>query len=79
MLTAPLAPTGLQVSFRHIGRTRAGIAPHRSSQTTIPPQPSNEPRLAYPQPLQVVGEPYDYGLPDSTYVRVQTAAASAGE
>ena len=41
--------------------------------------PSPIPEIAYPQPLQVVGEPYDYGLPDSTYVRVQTAAASAGD
>lgn len=41
--------------------------------------PSPIPEIAYPQPLQVVGEPYDYGLPDSSYVRVQTATASAGE
>jgi cytochrome c oxidase subunit 1 len=41
--------------------------------------PSPIPEVAYAQPMQVVGEPYDYGLPDSTYVRVQTATASAGE
>jgi cytochrome c oxidase subunit 1 len=37
--------------------------------------PSPIPEVAYAQPFQVVGEPYDYGLPDSTYVVVQTAAA----
>jgi cytochrome c oxidase subunit 1 len=37
--------------------------------------PSPIPELAYERPFQVVGEPYDYGLPDSTFVRLQTAAA----
>ncbi len=43
--------------------------------------PSPIPEVAYAQPLKVVGEPYDYGLPDSTYVRLQTptATAAAGE
>ena len=43
--------------------------------------PSPVPEVAYAQPLQVVGEPYDYGLPDSVYVRVPTPAttAAAGE
>jgi cytochrome c oxidase subunit 1 len=41
--------------------------------------PSPIPEVAFAQPFQVVGEPYDYGLPDSTYVRVETATAAAGE
>ncbi len=39
--------------------------------------PSPVPEVSYAQPLVVVGEPYDYGLPDTTYVRLQ--AAMAGE
>jgi cytochrome c oxidase subunit 1 len=39
--------------------------------------PSPIPEVAYAQPMQVVGEPYDYGLPDSTYVRVGQPGAAA--
>jgi cytochrome c oxidase subunit 1 len=42
--------------------------------------PSPIPEVAYAQPFQVTGEPYDYGLPDSVYVVVpgspETAAAA---
>ncbi len=31
----------------------------------------------YPQPLEVLGEPYDYGLAGSTYVRVNPQSAAA--
>jgi cytochrome c oxidase subunit 1 len=41
--------------------------------------PSPVPELNYAQPIEVVGEPYDYGLPDSTYVRTVAQAAAAGE
>jgi cytochrome c oxidase subunit 1 len=43
--------------------------------------PSPIPEVAYPQPFQVIGDPYDYGLPDSAYVRVPapTATTAAGE
>ncbi len=43
--------------------------------------PSPIPEVAYPQPFQVIGDPYDYGLPDSAYVRVPAPAttAAAGE
>jgi cytochrome c oxidase subunit 1 len=41
--------------------------------------PSPIPEVAYAQPLQVVGEPYDYGLPDSAYVNVLPVTATAGE
>jgi cytochrome c oxidase subunit 1 len=37
--------------------------------------PSPIPEVSYAQPLMVVGEPYDYGLPDTSYVRMQAAAA----
>jgi cytochrome c oxidase subunit 1 len=37
--------------------------------------PSPIPEVSYAQPFYVVGEPYDYGLPDSTYVRMRTLAA----
>ncbi len=37
--------------------------------------PSPIPEVSYAQPFQVVGDPYDYGLPGSAYVHVQTAAA----
>jgi cytochrome c oxidase subunit 1 len=43
--------------------------------------PSPIPEVSYAQPFQVVGEPYDYGLPDSRYVRIPAPAttAAAGE
>jgi cytochrome c oxidase subunit 1 len=37
--------------------------------------PSPLPDVNYVQPLHVVGEPYDYGLPDSRYVELPAAAA----
>jgi cytochrome c oxidase subunit 1 len=37
--------------------------------------PSPVPEHSFATPLQVVGEPYDYGLPNSSYVRMAPAAA----
>jgi cytochrome c oxidase subunit I len=37
--------------------------------------PSPVPEVNYPDGLQVIGEPYDYGLPGSRYVNLQVAAA----
>jgi len=37
--------------------------------------PSPMPELNYEQPFEVVGEPYDYGLANSTYVNMSPAAA----
>ena len=37
--------------------------------------PSPVPEHSFPAPLTVVGEPYDYGLPNSTYVRMAPAGA----
>jgi len=36
------------------------------------------PEHNYPQPLVVVGETYDYGLPGSTYVRLTPVGMAAG-
>jgi cytochrome c oxidase subunit 1 len=38
--------------------------------------PSPVPEKSYAQPIVVVGEPYDYGLAGSTYVRMSPAGAS---
>ncbi len=38
--------------------------------------PSPIPEHSYPQPVVVVGAPYDYGLPGSAYVRMSPAGAS---
>jgi len=38
--------------------------------------PSPIPEPSFAQPMVVVGEPYDYGLPGSTYVRMSPAGAS---
>jgi cytochrome c oxidase subunit 1 len=38
--------------------------------------PSPVPEHNYPRPIVVVGEPYDYGLPGSVYVRMAPAGAS---
>jgi cytochrome c oxidase subunit 1 len=38
--------------------------------------PSPIPEHSYAQPIVVVGEPYDYGLPGSTYVKMSPAGAS---
>ena len=39
--------------------------------------PSPVPEHSYANPISVVGEPYDYGLPNSTYV--QMAPAGSGD
>jgi cytochrome c oxidase subunit 1 len=39
--------------------------------------PSPAPEMNYAKPPVIVGDPYDYGLPDSTYV--STASASTGD
>jgi cytochrome c oxidase subunit 1 len=38
--------------------------------------PSPIPETSYARPFVVVGDPYDYGLPGSTYVRMTPAGAS---
>jgi cytochrome c oxidase subunit 1 len=41
--------------------------------------PSPVPEVSYAHPIEVVGEPYDYGLADSVYVRTEAPVAVAGE
>jgi cytochrome c oxidase subunit 1 len=38
--------------------------------------PSPIPEVSYAQPLVIVGDPYDYGLPGSSYARLSPAGAS---
>ena len=64
--------------FNLIRSARRGEVAERNPWRSRSPEwqiPSPIPEVAYPQPFQVVGEPYDYGLPDSAYVVVQTATA----
>ena len=58
--------------------TRRGRIAERNPWNSRSPEwhiPSPVPEVNYPDGLQVIGEPYDYGLPDSRYVNVQMAAA----
>ena len=59
--------------YNLIASARRGEVAERNPWRSRSPEwqiPSPIPEVAYAQPFQVVGEPYDYGLPDSTYVRV---------
>jgi len=49
----------------------------RSPEWTLLPNPA--PEHNYAQSFVVVGEPYDYGLPNSTYVNQPTGAAAPAE
>ena len=40
--------------------------------------PSPIPEHSYAQPFAVVGDPYDYGLPGSTYVNMSPGIAVSG-
>jgi cytochrome c oxidase subunit 1 len=67
--------------FNLIRSARRGPVAERNPWRSRSPEwqiPSPIPEVAYPEPLVVVGEPYDYGLPDSQYVATP-ATASAGE
>ncbi|MEJ2736530.1 MAG: cbb3-type cytochrome c oxidase subunit I [Anaerolineae bacterium] len=70
--------------FNLIYNARRGQVAERNPWRSRSPEwqiPSPIPEVAYPRPFHVVGDPYDYGLPDSTYVRVPAPAATpaAGE
>jgi cytochrome c oxidase subunit 1 len=41
--------------------------------------PSPVPEHSYATPISVVGEPYDYGLPNSTYIHMASAAAAGDD
>jgi cytochrome c oxidase subunit 1 len=73
-----IAVSVLVMLFNLIHSARRGEVAQRNPWRSRSPEwqiPSPIPEVAYEQPFHVVGEPYDYGLPDSTYVRLQTAAA----
>jgi cytochrome c oxidase subunit 1 len=57
---------------------RRGEAAERNPWRSRSPEwqiPSPLPEVSYDQPFRVVGDPYDYGLPDSAYVQMQQMAA----
>jgi cytochrome c oxidase subunit 1 len=59
---------------------RRGVVAERNPWRSRSPEwhiPSPVPEVAFPEPFQVVGEPYDYGLPDSEYVQFPPATAPA--
>jgi cytochrome c oxidase subunit 1 len=63
---------------------RRGVVAERNPWRSRSPEwliPSPIPEVAFPEPFQVVGDPYDYGLPGSEYVQIPpaTATAAAGE
>jgi cytochrome c oxidase subunit 1 len=73
-----IAVSVLVMLYNLIYSARRGKVAERNPWRSRSPEwqiPSPIPEIAYEQPFQVVGEPYDYGLPDSTYVRLQAAAA----
>ncbi len=41
--------------------------------------PTPVPEFNYDEPIEVVGDPYDYGLKGSTYIRTEPAPAPAGD
>jgi cytochrome c oxidase subunit 1 len=60
--------------------TRRGEVAERNPWRSRSPEwqiPSPIPEVSYAQPFQVVGEPYDYGLPGSRYVRIPAPATTA--
>lgn len=66
--------------YNLIASARRGEVAERNPWRSRSPEwqiPSPIPEVAFAQPMQVVGEPYDYGLPDSTYVRVEQSGAAA--
>jgi heme/copper-type cytochrome/quinol oxidase subunit 1 len=60
---------------------RGPVAEHNPLRSCLPEWqiPSPVPEVGYAQPFKVVGDPYDYRLPDSACVRMPAPAAAAGE
>jgi cytochrome c oxidase subunit I len=58
--------TNLVRSMRHGEKTEGNLWNSRSPEWQVPsPMPVHN----YERPLEVVGEPYDYGVPGSTYTK----------
>jgi cytochrome c oxidase subunit 1 len=79
-----IAISVLIMLYNLIRSARRGEVAERNPWRSRSPEwqiPSPIPEVAYPKPFEVVGHPYDYGLPDSTYVVVPAPATTtaAGE
>ncbi|HLD93879.1 MAG TPA: cbb3-type cytochrome c oxidase subunit I [Anaerolineales bacterium] len=61
-------------SARRGAEAKGNVWNSRSPEWQISSPP---PLHAYPQPFEVTGEPYDYGLPNSTYVKMSPAVGGA--
>jgi cytochrome c oxidase subunit 1 len=61
-------------SARKGAEARGNVWNSRSPEWQIASPP---PLHAYPQPFEVTGEPYDYGLPNSTYINMTPAVGGA--
>jgi cytochrome c oxidase subunit 1 len=73
-----IAVSVLVMLYNLVSSARRGEVAERNPWRSRSPEwqiPSPIPEVAYERPFQVVGEPYDYGLADSTFVRLHTAAA----
>jgi cytochrome c oxidase subunit 1 len=65
--------------FNLVRSARKGRVAERNPWRSRSPEwqiPSPIPEQSYARPFVVVGDPYDYGLPGSTYVRMSPAGAS---
>jgi cytochrome c oxidase subunit 1 len=65
--------------FNLVRSARKGKVAERNPWRSRSPEwqiPSPIPEQSYARPFVVVGDPYDYGLPGSTYVRMSPAEAS---
>jgi cytochrome c oxidase subunit 1 len=68
----------LVMLYNLIRSARKGEVAERNPWNSRSPEwqiPSPVPEQTYDQPFEVIGEPYDYGLPDSKYVVIHAAAA----
>jgi cytochrome c oxidase subunit 1 len=61
-------------SARRGAEAKGNVWNSRSPEWQIASPP---PLHAYPQPFEVIGEPYDYGLPNSTYVNMNPSPGGA--
>jgi cytochrome c oxidase subunit 1 len=70
--------------YNLVRSARRGTVAERNPWRSRSPEwqiPAPIPEIAFPQPFEVIGDPYDYGLPDSVYVKMPAPAATvaAGE
>ena len=77
MVALAMVVFGINLLVSLLAREPAPVNPWRarSLEWQIPSPP---PELNFPAPPVVVGGPYDYGVPDSTYVQFEPASAGGG-